>query len=238
MNLKRLLIVLLVLALIGSADAAFNVTKLSDLQKDVRDLLSTSADPYHPNDTLTNLINIACREVASYGAVVKADTVVLAAGDNMYSLNEDFLECQSAFYCTATASQALQRIDFGAWGRIAAATQATQVKYYAIQPWSYWDAVTIKAANFWIYPAHSGAADTLIVMYYAEAEELSATTDTTNIPYQFTNLVVYYATGLSLARAGMYNEAAWWFALYDRTRQEKGLLKQLDFIIKPKLIGE
>jgi len=236
--MKQFLVLFLVLGLIGSADAAFNVTKLSDLQKDVRDLLSTSADPYHPNDTLTNLINIACREVASYGAILRGDSVVLVAGDNMYSLNEDFLECQSAFYCTATASEALKRIDFSAWGRVAAATQATQVKYYSIQPWAYYDAVTIKAANFWIYPAHSGVADTLIVMYYAEATDLSTSTDTTNIPYHFTNLVVYYATGLAFARAGMYNEAAWWFALYDRTRVEKGLLKQLDFIIKPKIIGE
>jgi len=137
-----------------------------------------------------------------------------------------------------TASEALKRIDFGAWGRIAAATQATQVKYYAIQPWAYWDAVTIKAANFWIYPAHSGVADTLIVMYYAEANDLDTSTDTTNIPYQFTNLVVYYTTALAFARAGDGNWAAWWFTQYDRTRQEKGLLKQLDFIIKPKVIGE
>jgi len=238
--MKKFLVLFLVLGLIGSADAAFNVTKLSDLQKDVRDLLSTSADPYHPNDTLTNLINIACREIASYGAIVKLDSVVLASGEDAYDLNVDFLECNSARYCTATAAEALQRIEFGGWGRIAAATQLTQTKYYAIQPAHFFvgDSTYPYAAKLWLYPAHSGVADTLLVLYYAEANELSTSTDTTVIPYQYTPLVVYYATALAFARAGDGNWAAWWFIRYDKSRQEKGLLKQLDFIIKPKLIGE
>ncbi len=231
--MKRWIILILVLLLPAWAWAGFNVTTLSDFQKDVRHLLATDADPYHPDDTLTYFINIACREVASYGTIIKAESVIVTQGQQRYDLASDVIEVFAVFPCTTMGSKGLERIAFKDWGKISASTQLTQTRYYAVQPAYLPDTIH---AKLWLYPAHSGADDTLIVLYYAEANELSSSTDTTNIPYQYTPLVVYYATALAFARVGMFNESAWWFALFDQTREKKGLLKQLDYIVKSKVI--
>lgn len=221
--------------------AGYSVTTLNDLQKDVRDLLATDADPYTPNDTLTNLINIAATEVASFGAILKLDSVSVTSGTQRAGLNTDCMEVAAVFPDTTRASRSYDRIEFRDWGRIAAATQLTSTKYYAFQPSFVTDSSdavpqTAGGPSLWLYPAHSGATDTLLVFYYAQANKLETAQDTTNIPYSYRPLVVYYATALAYARAHNFNEAAWWFAQYDRARQEKGLLKQLDFVVKPKVI--
>jgi len=223
-------------------DAGYNVKVLSTLQAEVRHCLATDADPYHPNDTVTVFINMACREVASYGVIIKMDSVVVEAEDMIEDLNDDMLEVVTVFPCTATGSQALERIDFRAWGRIGGATGASATRFYAFQPQGKFVGGDCYPPKLWLYPEWSGADDTLTVVYYAQANELSSANDTTLIPYQYTNLVVYYAVALSFARAGDYNKAAWWKAWYTQERIEAGLLRKVtimpDYILFPKEINK
>lgn len=233
---SKITVFLLVLLLPVTALAGYNIKTLSDFQTEVRQCLATDADPFHPDDTTAIFINIACREVASYGVIIKMDSVIVTAEDRIEDLNDDVLEVVAVFPCTSTGSQALERIDFRSWGRIGGAIGLSTTRYYAFQPQGKRAGGDCYVPHLWLYPEHSGAEDTLVVVYYAQANELDTTTDTTLIPYQYTPLVVYYATALACARAGMKNDANWWFALYDKTRAEKGLLKQLDYIIFPKEI--
>jgi len=238
MNLSKITIFLLILLLPAIALAGYNVKTCSTLQAEVRYCLATDADPYHPNDTLKAFINIACREVASYGTIIKMDSVVVEAEDMIEDLNDDVLEVVAVFPCTATASQALERIPFRLWGRVGGAIGLSKTEFYAFQPQNKFVGGDCYTPKLWLYPEWSEAEDTLTVVYYAQANELSSATDTTLIPYQYTPLVVYYAVALSLARAGDYNKPNWWFALYDKTRAQKGLLRQLDYIIHPKEINK
>ncbi|MBV6341087.1 hypothetical protein [Candidatus Magnetobacterium casense] len=244
--MKKIVFLLAVLLVPMLAFPGVNVVTLSSMQKQVRSYLATDADPYYPNDTLTNFINRACREVASYGVIVKLDTVTVASGTIKVALNDDCLDVQAALPCSASGQAKydgilpLGRIEFKDWNRVAASTQETNTKYYTVQP-SFISPLAAAgtgaaAANLWLCPEWNLGTDSIWVFYYAQAKELSATTDSTNIPYQYVPLVEFYATGLALASSKNFNEAAWWFAQYDRARQEKGLLKQLDFIVKPKVI--
>ena len=231
---------------VNESRSAINVTPLSTLQQKVRAHLATDADSYHPNDTLTLFINTACREIASYGVIQRLDTVAVSSGTIKVALNDDCLDVFCALPCTASneAKYAgiapLGRIDFKDWSRVGATTQETHSKFYAVQPAQInpqGAAVAgVTAPNLWLCPQWGLGSDSIWVFYYAQATELSATTDTCTIPYSYIPLVEYYATALAYARVHNFNEAAWWFALYDRTRQEKGLLKQLDYVIKLKVI--
>jgi hypothetical protein len=241
---KRFILFLFVALAVGMIPtllfSGMNVITLADMQKQIRSYLATDADPYYPNDTLTNYINRACREVASYGVIQKLDTVIVASGNIKVALNDDCLDVYCALPCTAAAQAKydgiypLGRIEFKDWNRVAAASQESNTKYYAVQPAFY--PRYAAAANMWLCPEWNLGDDSIWVFYYGEANELSASTDSTAIPYQYVTLVEFYATALALTSNKNYNEAAWWFAQYDRARQEKGLLKQLDFIVKPKVI--
>lgn len=242
--MKKFLILLCVLVLSAPVWSAHDVTTLQELEQDVKNNLAVTADPYFPDSTLDDFINLGCREVASYGLIIKHDSVIVTSGDAIYALNEDFMEALAVFPCTASASRGLDRINFRDWGKIAASTQLTEARYYAIQPEHVTDTTggviggIIHSANIWLYPAHSGVADTLVVKYSAEANELLADTSITNVPYAYRNLVSFYATALAFARSQEYDRAAWWFALFDQTLNKKLIHRKygVDYLIAPKQI--
>lgn len=239
--MRHLLILSLALALSLSAYAGNDVTTLQELEQDVKNNLATEADPFHPDSVLDDFINMACRELAGYGAIEKLDSVILSSGQPLYALDSVCLEIVSVFPCTVNASQGLDRIDTRDWGKIAASSQLTTSRYYAFQPAYYAEKKAWAVPRIRLYPAHSGLADTLLIVYYAQANELTADTDTTNVPYEYRYLVVIHATAQSFARAQEYNKASWWFSLYDQERQRKGLIKPIrlqvrDYIVKSKEI--
>lgn len=235
---------ILCLLLPVSVLAGFNVTTLQELEQDVKNNLATEADPFHPDTVLDDFINLACRDLASYGVIVRADSVILAtsgASFHIQSLSDDALEVLAVFPCTSAASRALDRIRFEDWGKIGASSDLSAIKYYAVQPSHVTDSSTGLAppsgAKLWLYPG-PGSVDTLVVIYTAQAVELAGDADTTNIPYSYRELIVYHATALSFARAQEYDKAAWWFSLYDQQLKQKLLFRkyQFDYIILPKEI--
>lgn len=237
--MKKILFLLLVLGLAFPALAAHNVITLQELEQDVKNNIAISNDPYLPDTVLDDLINLGLREIAAYGLIEKLDSVVLTAGDPQYDLNEDFIEAFAVYPCSVTAARGLDRIDFRDWGKIAAATQLTDMKYYAIQHEYITDSSggIINAAQLWLYPAPA-AIDTLLVHYTAEADEVFGDADTVNIPYSYRDLVVFYATALAFARSQEYDRAAWWFALFDQTLNKKLMFRKygVDYLITPKQI--
>lgn len=240
MNLSKITVFLLVLGLAFPALAAHNVTTLQELEQDVKNNIAISNDPYLPDTVLDDFINLACRDVASYNLIEKLDTVVVTAGDNQYDLNEDFLEATAIYPCSVTAARGLDRIEFKDWGKIAAATQLTTMKYYAIQHEFVANSSggIISAAQLWVYPAHSGVDDTLLVHYTAEADELIDDADTCNIPYVYRQLVVFYATAMAFGRAQEYDRMNLWFSLYDQMLNKKLLFRKygVDYLVMPKQI--
>lgn len=239
--MKRALTLLLVLGLAFPVLAAHNVITLQELEQDVKNNIAISNDPYLPDTVLDDLINLGCREIANYGLIEKLDSVILTAGDPQYDLNEDFLEASAVRPCSVTAARGLDRIEFKDWGKIAAATQLTAMKYYAIQHEFVSDSSGgfTSAAQLWLYPAPQ-AVDTLLVHYTAEANEVIGDADTVNIPYSCRDLVVFYATALAFARSQEYDRAAWWFSLFDQTLNKKLLYRKygVDYLITPKVIGK
>lgn len=238
---NTILFVLCLLLPASMSLGAYNVTTLAELEQDVKNNLATSADPYHPDSVLDDFINLACRDLASYDVILKADSVVLAttgAGLHVKGLNEDVLEVFAVFPCTSKASRGLDRIGFGDWGKMGAATQLAEIKYYDVQPPYVTDSIggVTGSANLWLYAAPS-AVDTLVVIYSAEAVELSADDDTTNVPYIFREQIVQRATGLAFARAQEYDKATWWLSLYQQERdrkllyQKQRILELMDYII-------
>jgi len=217
--------------------AGQDVTTLQELEQDVKNNLAVASDPYYPDSVLDDFINLACRDLASYGVIIKADSVVVTAGDFILALNEDFLEAIAVFPCTSTASEGLDRIHFTQWGKLTNMPQLTSADYYTTLPEHVTDysAGILTGAKLMLYPAHSGVDDTLIVIYSAEANELSANADTSNIPYTYRALVGYYATALCFLRSQEYDRANVWFSLYDQMLKQKLLYRQygFDYIIKP-----
>lgn len=239
--MKKFMVLFFLIFFPVSALAAFNVTTLGELEQDVKNNQAIGADPSQPDSVVDDFINLACIDIASYGAIIKVDTIEITSSTHIYALNEDFLEAFAVFPCTMEASRGLDRIDFRDWGKIAGATQLTTVRYFAIQPTVSFDTGSVylrKAANLWLYPRPT-ATDSLIVIYFAEATELSVDGDTTNVPYIYRDLIGFYATALSFSRAQEYDKSAWWLALYDQMRQRKGLkLYQPDYMVIPKQIGK
>ena len=184
--------------------------------------------------------------MASYGVIQRLDTITVSSGTIIVALNDDCLDVSCALPCTVSGKAKydgiypLGRIEFKDWNRIAGATEETHSKYYAVQyaqinPQD-GDRAGVDAPNLWLCPEWGLGDDSVWVFYYAQATELSSANDTCTVPYPYIPLVEYYATALAYARAHNFNESAWWMAMYDRARQEKGLLKQLDFIVKTKVI--
>ena len=244
--MKKVALLIFCLLLASPVFGAYNVTTLQEYEQDVKNNLATEADPYHPDSTLDDFINMACRDVASYKVIVRMDSVVLATtgvSHHIKGLNDDVLEVIAVFPCTVMASRGLDRIAFKDWGKIPGSVQLTGISFFAVQPPFVTDSSSegpSTAANLWLYPGAS-TVDTLTILCAVEANELSADADTSNIPYGYRPLVVMYATGLAFARAQAYSKAAWWFAFYDQTMTKRLLFDrqyQLDYIVTPKAIGK
>lgn len=239
--MKKFLFLLLVLGLAFPALAAHNVTTLQELEQDVKNNIAISNDPYLPDSVLDDLINLALRDIASYGLIEKLDSVIVTSGDNRYDLNDDFLEATAVYPCSVNASRGLDRIDFRDWGKVAAMAQQTGAYYFAIQHEYIVDSSGVgetAPAQLWVYAAHSGVDDTLMVHYTAEANELATDQDTSNVPYVYRQLVVFYATAMAFGRAQEYDRMNLWFSLYDQMLTKKLLWKKygVDYMILPKQI--
>ncbi len=236
--MRKLFILILVLLPISAF--AFDQTTLQMLEQDVKNNIALAADPYYPDSVLDDFINLACRDVASRGAIIRTDTVTMTANQWIISLPKATLEVEAVFPCTTYGSRGYDRISFRDWGKIAASNQLTTAKYYAFLP-AYYDMSDSdhSVPQLYMYPANAVAKETTVVIYYEESNILLVDADTTNIPYMYRQLVVFYATALAYSYVQEYDKATWWFALYDQWCVRYGLLPKKpisDWIIIPREI--
>lgn len=237
--MKRTLIFALALCLLwaGSVWGA-NVTQLSELRQDVKNQFLVTTDALHPDSVIDDYINQACRDLAGYGIIHQVDSIVWVASTRYYTLPTDFLSFnppEDAGYPDGiTGERAFDFISPSDVGKIGASAQASAPEYV----WFTEKDNVRDTARIWFYPPPT-AVDTIILVYTAEAVELSGANDTTNIPYEYRPLIVYYAVALCFAKDQEFNKASWWFALYDQTLNKKLMFdkqKRYDYIIKPKVI--
>jgi len=220
----------------------FDITTLQNFEQDVKNNIAVAADPYFPDSTLDAFINLGCRDVASRGALIAAETVIVTTNQWIITLPTDAIDVEAVFPCSTFTSRGFDRISFRDWGKIAAMNQLTTAKYYVFLPATYDvenTATGHRAAKLWLYPASSVAVDTIIVIYYQEGRTLSSDADTTNIPYMYRQLVVFYATAMAYSFAQDYDKASWWFSLYDQWCNKYGLIPKkpiTDYYILPKEI--
>jgi len=239
--MKKLLItIFLLFLLVGSAVGAATpqdkniCTTLGELRQDVKNEFLVMTDALFPDSVLDDFINHACRDLAGYNIILDVDTIVWAANTKYYALPVNFRAFIAIYPDAYSGVKAFDHIHPSAVGKIAAATDLTASRYVWITGKN-----TVKdtTMRIWFYPAPS-AVDTMELIYAAEAINLSDTSDTTNIPYHYVPLIALYATGKCYAKAGKYNKASWYFALYDQWINKKLLFEQkrYDYIILPREI--
>jgi len=230
--MKRVLLLSLVFCvlLVGSVWGA-NVTLLSELRQDVKNQFLLSTDVVYPDSVIDAFVNQACRDLAGYNIIQKLDTIVSVASTKYYNLNVDFLDFIGLYYVDISGERAFDVVHPSAVGKIS--TQLSVPGYVWIER----RGVTADTARVAFYPVIA-TADSFVLVYSAEAVELSAATDTTNIPYEYRPLIVQYAVASCFAKGQEFNKAGWWFALYDQTLNKKLTFEQkkYDYIIKPKVI--
>lgn len=232
---KFLLTALVVVGLFAWAWGA-NVTTLGDLRQDVKNNFLVMTDALFPDSVLDDFINQACRDISGYGVITDVDSIIWVANTKNYALPEDFISYIAIYPDAYSGAKAFDYIHPSAVGKIAAATDLTASRYVWITGKNSPSDVT---SRIWFYPAPS-AVDTLELTYAREATELSASTDTCDIPYQFRTLIPFHVTASCFAKAQEYQKSAWWFALYDQTLNKKLLFQQqkYDYILIPREIKQ
>jgi len=237
---KLLIVIFLVFFLLGSALGAATpqnkniYTTLGALRQDVKNEFLVMTDALFPDSVLDDFINHACRDLAGYNIILDVDTITWVASTKNYALPVNFQAFITIYPDTIAGGKALDFIHPSAVGKIAAATNLTVSRYVWITGKN-----TVKdtTARIWFYPAPP-AVDKMELIYAAQAINLSATSDTTNIPYHYVPLIALYATAKCYAKAGEYNTASWYFALYDQWLNKKLLFDQqrYDYILIPREI--
>jgi len=233
-------LILALLLLSGSAWGAATpqdkniAATLGDLRQDVKNKFLVMTDALFPDSILDDFINAGCRDLAGYGIIEDVDTIVWVANTKYYALPVNFRTFIAIYPDAYSGVQAFDFIHPSAVGKIAAATDLTASRYV----WTTGkNSVKDTTMRIWFYPAPS-AVDTMELIYGAEAIRLSASSDTTNIPYHYVPLISMYAAAECYAKAQEYSKASWWFALYDQMLNKKLLFdqKRYDYIIIPREI--
>lgn len=209
-------------------------TTLGALRQDVKNEFLVMTDALFPDSVLDDFINHACRDLAGYNIIEDVDTIVWAANTKNYALPVNFRAFIAIYPDAYSGAKAFDLIHPSAVGKIAAATDLTASRYV----WTTGkNTVKDTTARIWFYPAPS-AIDTMELIYAAQAINLSAASDTTNIPYHYVPLIALYAAGKCCAKAEKYNKASWYFALYDQWLNKKLLFDQqrYDYILIPREI--
>jgi len=234
--LTALVVVFLSGSLLGAATPEDkNVfTTLAELRQDVDNLFIVMTDALFPDSVKDDFINLACRDLAGYNIIMDQDTIVWIANTKQYALPVDFRDLIAVYPDAYSGVKAFDHIHPSAMGKIAAATDLTAARYVWVTGPT---AVKDTTYKIWFYPAPS-AVDTIELIYACEAIKLTASTDTTNIPYHYIPLVGYHVAALCYAKAQEYQKAAWWFAYYDQQLNKKLLFEQkrFDYRIVPREI--
>lgn len=239
--MKRIVILGLALCLlVGSALGAATpqnkniYTTLGALRQDVKNEFLVMTDALFPDSVLDDFINHACRDLAGYNIIVDVDTITWAAGTKNYVLPVNFQAFIAIYPDTVAGGKALDFIHPRAVGKIAAATDLTDSRYVWITGKN---SIVDTTMRIWFYPAPP-AIDKMELIYAATAINLSAASDTTNIPYHYVPLIGLYAAAKCYAKNQEHNKASWYFALYDQMLNKKLLFDQqrYDYILVPREI--
>jgi len=228
--MKKIVLVCLIVLCTGSLSLADNLLTLSDFRTEAKNQSALIVPSFYSDTVWNSWVNEGCRDLASYGVVEKLDTVILAVGTIVYSLNTDFVVLLDLFPLSPGDKRALDFITPGDIGKIAGATGLTTTRYY-------WTMGKDVSAIVGFYPTPN-VADTLLIIYGAQAPYLSSDTDTTDIPYSFRPLIVDYAIYRGLLRDGRIELAQKYYEKYKKSIEEKlGIKgKHLDYFIVPQEI--
>lgn len=237
---KILLTGLAILLLCGLTESAtspigYNTAlTLAELRQEVKNNFLVMTDALFPDSVLDDFINAGCRAVAAKGVIQHVDTIIWVANTKYYDLDSAFLGFIAIYPETVVGERALDYIRAKDVGKIAASTELSSPEYV----WITERDILEDVPKIWFYPPPTCSSN-LTLIYTAYPVQLTATTDTTDIPTEFIDDVVRYATARCFAKAQKYQEAAWWFSLFDQFLEKQlaeNRAKGYDYIVVPKTI--
>jgi hypothetical protein len=160
--------------------------------------------------------------------VLKQDTVALTIGGEQYSLNSDLAYVLSV-YPLSYDRQSLKYIPLPGFGLIPTGGSKTINNF-----------IPLNEIQKLIVDPKPEATDNVLVFYNANPYVLSGDTANTNLPTKYSEAVIWYTTGLAQVRLGNYQEATYYFTLF-QWEMEKNIITfsspPYDVVINPKIVN-
>lgn len=209
-----------------------NLLTLADFQRASEDQSVLVTHPFYPDSVWRSWINEGTCDLASYGIVEKLDTIIWVAGTMIYGLNEDFINLVALTPLKPTGKKPLNFIPAKDIGK-REEPGATQ------RPQDFWQSGKGMNAIIGFYPPPA-IVDTFLVIYGAEANNLSSDNDTTDIPYSYRSLIIDYVVCRALLREGKKAASDRYWESYMKRLEIKLKFdrKIFDVLIVPKEIKE
>lgn len=194
--MKKILFLILMLSLMlsVSVSAANQDTVYTvDIRNSVRDFLDDQAGVFWTDAIVDRFINLACREVAAYGFVEGIDSVAIVGLTRRYPLPSDFISTRRVTVKHPDTGNRERTMLQRAFGREEPGRQVFGSDNPVDYP-QYWSVVRDgKDTTFLMVdppPAVSPSDSYIFVYYRAQANELTADSTISNIPYEAKLLVV------------------------------------------------
>jgi hypothetical protein len=211
------LIHLLILWFFLSRSFAGEFYTLADLKAGARDQTYMTTEPTYADSVWNRWVNEGSLIISRWEVIEKIDTIVWTANTQLYAPNSDFLNLKAVGFVRPSGK-----------------TPPTVVPNEQIFLQKYSDELTPRyaysvgsegSARVGFYPPPA-RVDTTIVIYWASAKALSASTDTSNIPLTLRPAIVSYVSYKALLRYSKNAAFAYlneFDSYHNQVLREKGL---------------
>lgn len=218
---KIIVLVALLLSVNVYADDADTATQ-RELRTLVRDFLGgESTDSKWPDANIDRQVNLGGQEYALLVGIPKLDTIVTTSGGTEYALNSDFLRIRGVAIYNENSDNREKALQYRSPRVLGSATKAlgeddddTHPKYYTVTGGETNAGKFLKIDP----PEEESDRDTLIIYYFAQANELGGADTLTNIPYEGIPMVVYAAVRNCLIKNREYPNLPILQTMYDASR--------------------
>lgn len=195
--MKKILILLILLLAMNTYADDQDTTTQRDFRTLVRDFLGgVSTNSKWPDANIDRQVNLGCNEYALLVGIGKIDTIITTSGATEYALNSDFLRVRGAAIYNLDGNKREKALLYRSPRSIGSDVKAygeddddSHPKYYTVTGGGTNAGKFLKIDP----PEEESDRDTLVIYYFAQANELTATDSLTNIPYEGKMMVVFAA---------------------------------------------
>lgn len=226
---KRLVAILIILALSPISVSAQRSMRLDSLRYDVFRLLqmNTAGDSVTNVDRANVFVNMANQQVCNdFPAIEKIDTITLHVDSTGVALNSDFLNAQWVYLDSSNQWYPMQSVTRDEHTTLYEMIGGRAgVEQDASDPGNlrrYW----IHNDKLFVYPKFkAGPVTKVIIAYNAEDSTLGADASTTQVKSVYRKALLYFTCHLIKASEQMYEISQFWLGLYEREKPRKDQLK-------------